>query len=868
MSWIRGIASRIPIINRAVGPSSGRKRSRDVLIEEDSIPLENVHEEEERRPVQEAWIRTRDEAPKRLRFDEQVIRHSPRVWDEDDDAHFYNPPPSTARKRRSTPYPRRRYYEEEDDIEPFANTTPFSIRRTEEISSGRRFSELGPYPLVQSASKRRASESVLFSPSSSATSTRRPDSAKIARKILDTLAEISAPRDQSIIEPVPFLSLDVAPASPVIMPQEDTKIQDESEDDEQGEFTFGKVPRSEIPTTSGIVSPHFLFASAIDDDFEDDESEDDEEVVILDKAIPKEKEKIVPAPASNKPFTFMDTKSPTQSGWGDMFKPPPGSWKCEQCLVRNEAKAEKCVSCEAPRPNMQQKQPSSAGATPFSKKKESNNDDSSTIKSVSFADTNGGNTSIKSGAFLFSPSTQKSSREEEIPQQKIQVSFGDEKNKSSFEQIAKATDGTPIFTFGATEPNQGAFRFGGSTPAPAGTEEKKKDITTTTAPSFGLSTNKIVSFSETSSAPAPAAPQNRAPFTFGATSSAVIAPAPSIAQADDKEVKPSIINFGASTANNNNGTTSFSFGSGVSTNNIPTPAESKSAFSFSTTGTTSTAFNATTTAKNDIAIGNESKPTNDFGSNNINTVPIFGNASEKSSLFSFGSTTHATAPAPAASATTPLFSFGSSGQSTNKISGKEDKPGSFSFGQQQSVVPAFGSATSNPPAGNTSGFSFGQTPSTPFTTNAQTTDAAPPPPPEMDMATSPPGSGFHGGAAPPQQSSGSIFGGSTTPFSSTNTNAPPTFGASQLAAPQSTSVVPGNFTFGASQLISGNVFPASGLGSTLNTQDNTTGNFAGFAPATQAPSVGTGTAGFNIGAADPKKSKRRIVRAKRPPSAR
>lgn len=39
------------------------------------------------------------------------------------------------------------------------------------------------------------------------------------------------------------------------------------------------------------------------------------------------------------------------SGFGDKFKPAPGSWECTSCLVRNQASAKKCVSCESENPH-------------------------------------------------------------------------------------------------------------------------------------------------------------------------------------------------------------------------------------------------------------------------------------------------------------------------------------------------------------------------------------------------------------------------------------------------------------------------------------------------------------------------------------
>ena len=37
-------------------------------------------------------------------------------------------------------------------------------------------------------------------------------------------------------------------------------------------------------------------------------------------------------------------------GWGDMFRRPPGHWKCDACWVWNDTEATACVACETPKP--------------------------------------------------------------------------------------------------------------------------------------------------------------------------------------------------------------------------------------------------------------------------------------------------------------------------------------------------------------------------------------------------------------------------------------------------------------------------------------------------------------------------------------
>lgn len=56
--------------------------------------------------------------------------------------------------------------------------------------------------------------------------------------------------------------------------------------------------------------------------------------------------------ATTKSAVFGTPTGPTAvitTGWGDAFKPKPGSWECKDCLVRNEAAAENCTACNSPK---------------------------------------------------------------------------------------------------------------------------------------------------------------------------------------------------------------------------------------------------------------------------------------------------------------------------------------------------------------------------------------------------------------------------------------------------------------------------------------------------------------------------------------
>ncbi|XP_042142543.1 nuclear pore complex protein Nup153 [Ixodes scapularis] len=56
------------------------------------------------------------------------------------------------------------------------------------------------------------------------------------------------------------------------------------------------------------------------------------------------------APASTSgPATTEAPSQGTPKGFGDLFRPSPATWECDSCMVRNEAKAQRCCACETPR---------------------------------------------------------------------------------------------------------------------------------------------------------------------------------------------------------------------------------------------------------------------------------------------------------------------------------------------------------------------------------------------------------------------------------------------------------------------------------------------------------------------------------------
>ncbi|XP_023215491.1 nuclear pore complex protein Nup153-like [Centruroides sculpturatus] len=56
--------------------------------------------------------------------------------------------------------------------------------------------------------------------------------------------------------------------------------------------------------------------------------------------------------ASKEPDTSVEQKQIKPIGFGDKFKPAPGSWECSTCFVRNSKDDMKCISCETPKTNV------------------------------------------------------------------------------------------------------------------------------------------------------------------------------------------------------------------------------------------------------------------------------------------------------------------------------------------------------------------------------------------------------------------------------------------------------------------------------------------------------------------------------------
>ncbi|XP_062343256.1 nuclear pore complex protein Nup153 isoform X1 [Osmerus eperlanus] len=71
--------------------------------------------------------------------------------------------------------------------------------------------------------------------------------------------------------------------------------------------------------------------------------------------------RLSPSPEPSVPSPPAVSTAPSSSGFGDMFKPPAGSWNCSVCMVQNKPSDTKCVACQSPQPST-----SSSKTTPAS----------------------------------------------------------------------------------------------------------------------------------------------------------------------------------------------------------------------------------------------------------------------------------------------------------------------------------------------------------------------------------------------------------------------------------------------------------------------------------------------------------------------
>ena len=238
-------------------------------------------------------------------------------------------------------------------------------------------------------------------------------------------------------------------------------------------------------------------------------------------ATPAPKKAAAPSTTTAAPSTALPT-----SGWGDMFKRPPGQWKCDACYVWNDKDKTKCVSCETPRSD-----PLSDAAGELAA---ANGNGAATPAG-------GAPTSAVAAPFTFGtpvpPALSKGAAPTPVP-----ISFGaptpksdasDKSKKSvSFAAPEPPAASKPAFSFGGpATPHPGAapaddapaappptFGFAAAPAAKAADEPKP-------AVSFGSSAAPAVTFgAPPAKADAPKADEPKPAFTFGAPTPTPAAP--------------------------------------------------------------------------------------------------------------------------------------------------------------------------------------------------------------------------------------------------------------------------------------------------------------------------------------------------------
>ncbi|KAM4631042.1 nuclear pore complex protein Nup153 isoform 2-T2 [Polymixia lowei] len=79
-----------------------------------------------------------------------------------------------------------------------------------------------------------------------------------------------------------------------------------------------------------------------------------------------------PGPDTAPPQSSTDSTAPSSTsttissstGFGNLFKPPTGSWNCDVCLVQNKPSDTKCVACMSPQPKSSSSKPPDNKPTP------------------------------------------------------------------------------------------------------------------------------------------------------------------------------------------------------------------------------------------------------------------------------------------------------------------------------------------------------------------------------------------------------------------------------------------------------------------------------------------------------------------------
>mmetsp|Transcript_4118 Transcript_4118/g.6194 ORF Transcript_4118/g.6194 Transcript_4118/m.6194 type:complete len:1216 (+) Transcript_4118:359-4006(+) len=387
----------------------------------------------------------------------------------------------------------------------------------------------------------------------------------------------------------------------------------------------------------------------------------------------------------SKPSTTPSTPKATittTSGWGKLFAPKPGEWKCDVCLCKNPKEATQCLSCETPKPASIEDGDSKM---PAEDKKEETKKSNGAISSSAFSfgapAANDSNSGISSGGFSFGAASSSKTEEKKDSSTAAAApafSFGTSTSTAAFAKSESTT------TESSSAPKTTGFTFGAAS--------TKTDLSSSSSGGssfvFGAKPKPLPVPTTESSSPKPessSAPTGSG-FVFGATPKPL--PVPTATSGDTKKEEeakpPSGFSFGASSASTTPADTS-------------TTKSAAPAFSF---GAAAPAKSDKTPTKKEEEPKSESKLS----------------ASAKPFAFGSSASSASSAPAPAPSAGA-AFSFGASSSTTpapaTSGGGSSAAPG-FSFG-------ASSSTTSAPPA-TSAGFSFGASSSSSSSADAITAD--------------------------------------------------------------------------------------------------------------------------------------------------
>eukprot|EP00105_Crassostrea_gigas_P005465 XP_011419085.1 PREDICTED: nuclear pore complex protein Nup50-like isoform X2 [Crassostrea gigas] len=278
----------------------------------------------------------------------------------------------------------------------------------------------------------------------------------------------------------------------------------------------------------------------------------------------------------------------TQPSLSTLFKPAPGSWTCDTCMIQNKGDVSKCVACQTSKPGAgaSNSQATSAGTPDF--KFGSNNvsnattgsgfklntggtttgasstsgftfgsgENKSTASGFKFESNGMANNSSMTSGFTFGKSEDKSAtsgftfgkKDEKSPSSGITFGKSEEKSPASGFVFGKKEDkpAAPGFTFGKSDdkPTNSGFTFG-----------KSEDKSTTSGFTFGKSDDKTGSPG----------------FSFGKKKESSTTSGFSFGKSGTTDTSSSS-GLKSGSGNESSSATGFSFGTNAGTGNVPKPA--------------------------------------------------------------------------------------------------------------------------------------------------------------------------------------------------------------------------------------------------------------------------------------------------------